>query len=463
MVNQLFQVFRTYYTRRIYWIYTFCTIPFLILTLGHSNTFTNTSVDMFPIVLINIIIGFIVGMQIKEQYANPRARLLPGFSAAHLIVPAIIITAALLLEACIVNINGVPYFALAGYALFLIAPASWNAYNMRGDYNIIFTVFMCAALFLPKYFVIPLLTGGYFVSITVFCIGVIALAALGLRVVMLNEEMSEYSRVMPGSKWDYMSRSARRERGRLEAQIIARSRIKTWLQDNLFLFVFRNKTVLNPPRRFLLRQLTGGFVGVIIAILLFTIIPVCLCFPELFSMKIGKESSVMSFFMISLLCILMNLISIVVGNNSGSWLQRWQYLARESLFPISRVNFARELVRYGMFDVAAAAVGFLSGTIVGLATSHPETLVSGFISLFIAIIIAQIIMVGSAMLYLVSYRSFTDYFLGCLGIVFLSLVLFCLAIFGNWLLSSISFVATAAVSVGFYRLAFRRWCEIDLD
>jgi hypothetical protein len=404
------------------------------------------------------MIGSIVGMQIKVQYANPRARLLPSFNAAHLIVPAIIITAAMLLEVWIANVYGVPYFALAGYALFIIAAASWNASDMRGAYNFLFIAFMFASMLLPKYFVAPLLTSGIFVSVATFCIGFVALAALGMRIMMLCEEKPEYSRVVPGSMWDFMSRAGRRDRGKLEAQMIARSKFKAWLQDIMFLMVFKNKTASNPPRRFLLRQLTGGFSGVFIAIFLFTSIPIFLCFPRLYSMSI-KDAPVTSFFMI----MLWYLFIMLIRPTSGSWLDRWQYLVRESLFPISRTDFARELVRNGMFDIVAVAVGFLGGTIVGLAASQPEMLISGSIPLYIAMAIAQIFMVGCAMLFLASYRSFVDYLIGCLGIAFLSMILICSVIFGNWLLSSVSIVGTAAGIVGFYRLAFRRWCDIDLE
>ena len=160
--------------------------------LGHSNKITNRF-DYFPVFLVNMMIGLIVGMHIKVQYANPRARLLPGFNAAHLIVPAIIITAAILLEVWIANVYGVPYFALAGYALFLIAAGSWSAYSMRGYYNFLFIVFMFASMFMPNYFVAPFLTGGILVSVAVFCIGVIALAALGACIMMLCEDMPEYA------------------------------------------------------------------------------------------------------------------------------------------------------------------------------------------------------------------------------------------------------------------------------
>ncbi len=459
MINQLHQVFRTYYTRRIYWIYTYSIIPWLFLLSGHYIKITNTFDYMVQVFFINMMPGIIVGMQIKVQYANPRARLLPGFNAAHLIIPAIIITAAMLLDVWIANVCGVPYFTLAAYALFLIAAASWNAYNIRGDYNFLFVGFLFASMFMPKYFVAPILTGGILVSMAVFCIGLFALAALGLRVVKLSEEMPEYSKVVPGSKWDVMSRGARSDWGKFEAQMIAHSRIKAWLQDIMFLLVFRNKTALNPPRRFLLRQLATGFSGVFIGIILFMSIPVFLRFTRLLSMS-TREAPVTSFFMMMLWYVFFTLI---VSNNSGSWSRRWQYLIRESLFPISRTDFARELVRIGMFDTATVAVGILAGTIIGLAVFQPERLISGATPLYIAMIIAQIFMVGSATLCMVSYRKFVDYIFGCLGIAILSLILIFLFVFGNWLLSSISIVATAAGIIFFPRLAFHRWCNVDLD
>jgi hypothetical protein len=454
MGNQIFQVFRTYYTRRDYWIFAICMLIGFLPLMGFSK---NAASDYFlPVVCANVIIGCIVGMQMKLQFARPQARLLPGFNAVHLIVPAIIITAAILLEVCIANVYSVPYFAFAAYTLFFIAAASWNA--MRGYHNFLFMVFMFASMFLPKYFVAPFLTSGIFVSVATFCIGFVALAALGVRIMMLCEEMPEYAKVMPGSVWDFMSRASRRDRGKLEAQMIARSKFKVWLQDIMFLLVFKNKTALNPPRRFMLRRLATGFSGVFIAIFLFISIPIFLCFPRLFLMSI-KEASVTSFFMIMLLY----LFIIFIRPTSGSWLSRWEYLVRESLFPISRRDFAHEMVRNGMFDIVAIAVGFFGGTIVGLAASQPERLLSGSTPLYIAVIIAQIFMVGCAMLFLASYRSFVDIFLRCYVIVILSMVLIFSAIFGNWLSSSVSIVATAAGSVGFYRLAFRRWCDIDLD
>lgn len=469
MANQLWQVFRTYYTRRDYWFFALCVIPGLapLIVLGPSKNPIGIFENMFPVLLINMLIGFIVGMQIKIQFANPRARLLPGFSAAHLIVPASMITAAMLLEWRIANVYSVPYFALAGYALFLIAAASWIFSIMRQDCNFLFMVFMFGSMFLPKYFVVPFLTSGIFVSVATFCIGFVALAALGARLVMLSEEMPEYAIVMPASMWDFMSRAARRDRGRLEAQMIARSRIRTWLQDIIFLPVFQNKTALNPPRRFLLNQLARGFSSVFIAITLFAIILIYFWIPHLFSMSMGNTSNAMnigntsnvtpSFLILSYLTLMM------INMNGGSWLRRLPYLARESLFPISRTDFARDLLRSSMFDMAIAAVGFLVGMIVGLGVFHPQMLLSGSTSLYIAITISQFFFVGFIMLWVVSLRSFIHYICGVIVTIFLSMVVIFIAISGYWFLSLISVILAVAGIVGSYRLAYRCWCDVELD
>jgi len=240
--------------------------------------------------------------------------------------------------------------------------------------------------------------------------------------------------------------------------MIARSRINVWLWDIMFRLVFRKKDTSKPPRHLLLRQLANGFSSVWVAIYLFVLVLAFLSIPRWFSGNIGRVSIFQLIFFVLSYVILMKISTI-----GGSSLRSWQYLIRESLFPISRTDFARELIRGGMFDMAIAAVGFSAGIILGLPMSDLQKLLSEITPLYIAMTIGQFFMLGFAMIWVVSFRSFIDRVPGIVGVAILSIILILSAISGIWSLSLASVVATAAGIAGFYRLAFRRWCNVELD
>ncbi|MGW8256348.1 MAG: hypothetical protein ACWGMZ_02565, partial [Thermoguttaceae bacterium] len=147
---------------------------------------------------------------------------------------------------------------------------------------------------------------------------------------------------------------------------------------------------------------------------------------------------------------------------SGFTFRRWPNLIRESLFPISRRDFAREQIRGGMFDMAMVALGVFAGIILGLIMFQPQMLLE-ITPLYILIAISQFFMVGFAVIWMVSFRDIIESLLGSIGIAIVSMTLILSAIWGRWMLSSASIVLSAAAAIGFYRLAFCRWCNIELD
>lgn len=460
MRNQLWQVFRTYITRKEYWFFVICMMPMILTTITSKNTPADSSRPYVGIFFFDMMVGMVIGMQLKIQYANPRAKLFPSFNIAHLIIPAILISLAILKVLVLKYIINTYNLATFGIELIILAAYAWSAYSLSQVWSIPTFVFMFGMISKPEYFIKPFLTAGPFAALIMIGLGLLGLVTLAIRLLTLNEEMPDYARVMPSSWWDFKSRSAKRDRGRLEAQAISRSKVNAWLMDVMFKIVFRNRTTANPPKRIILQQLSFGFSSLRIGLMILISFILFITSFQTFAgnNKIGNISpscGMITFFSITMAC---NMIS-------GLYFYNWPHFIHEALYPATRQEFASGLIHNVGLDMLIAAIE-ISLAISLMAALLPDQALFGsiFPPFYFVMLIAQFFLLGWATLWIASYRSFIKLIIinAFLTGLSTSLVL-CVVFIDNWLLSASVILITILGIVGFYKLAYRRLCSMDLD
>jgi len=479
MINQLRQVFRTYYTQWFFWfvvIFWLVQHGFLYLMFGQNSLFSLVSgprtsppvtlASSLTMILMtfppNLLLGMMIGIQVKLQFANPRARLLPGFAAAHLLVAGGIITVVVASSACVIAwLSGAPILGMIGCILIMIAITSWACY-FKMEYLGFIALIPLVFTFAPKYIGEIVLGGGPIISLGEVCIGLGALAALGVRLVMLSEEMPEYSSKMPSMTWDFKSRSGNRDLRQWEAQRIARSWILGWLRDVEFRLVFRRATAQGPLRRLLLRQLASGFSGLFLMLFQFGFVLFIFLIHHWLKAPPGPTSSQEPFWswFLPQSFFLIVIPTIMLGS---FWMGRWPLLVRESLLPLSRTDFIRDIARNNACDMACVATGHFVGLIVGLTLFQPQVLLIEFVLPSFVLTLAQYILLFYAMLWLVTFRSNAALLVVvALGFMTTGLI-FAVVSSRDWSWFVLEVAVTLAAIAGFRWLAFRRWRNIELD
>ncbi|MCX7427941.1 MAG: hypothetical protein NTW96_20225 [Planctomycetia bacterium] len=461
--NQLRQVLRTYAKQWLCWVIvaSWLGTQFTLLTWPSLRPAERLSHAMMTPLMGDLFLGIVMGAMLKLQFANPRARLLPGFAAAHLVVGGVIIGVAVAIKAALVSTwaGAGAQLALLSLTLVAIVAAVWIGYwmSVAGSYLLIVLIF--AAVFAPQYGagLIQVLSDRPIVSVGIMCVGLAALAALGARLRTLHEEMSEYSRQVP-MRWDLASRAGNRDRRRWEAQVIARSPTQGWLRDAEFRLVLRDGAPMSTLRRLLLRQLAGGFSSLHVMPVLFTTMLFVVWFQSWSqeSVDAGKVL-VLSFFP----------MQMALGIVGGWWLRCWPYFAHESLRPLGRRDFVSDVAISRACDTAAAAGMHCAMLVVWLGFFSAQG-PHGLLLRWVVLTMAQYVVGYCVMYWLVSFRRFWVLVLGTSGASFVSAALVTAALFTNggfWPPGSLALaiIATALAVASLYRLAFRRWCRIDLD
>jgi hypothetical protein len=94
MNAQLQQVAYTYLTRRSLWVVAAFAVLSIGIALAVSLLDPNEPIGALPIVgVAAAVTGYALGIHAKSQFANPRARLLPGFNRPHFAILAAILIA----------------------------------------------------------------------------------------------------------------------------------------------------------------------------------------------------------------------------------------------------------------------------------------------------------------------------------------------------------------------------------
>jgi hypothetical protein len=454
--NQLWQVFRMYTTRWELWLWiSLWFFYFLIMGFGSDSSPRRLEGIFFMSWFPSVMLGTTVGTNLKQQFANPRARLLPNFTLAHLIIPGVMIAILIMIDAIVfVHGNDVSLVAMAGFILIMFISGIFASYLYPSIYAWLSQIPILVIGLNPKYMSVLILSGGPTISGMLLCIGLCELKALVARLMNLNEEMYEYSFKAPSTYWGLCSGAAKRERQQWEAQNIAHSRIRGWLCDVIFRIVFNCLPNRGLFRRILLWQLAGNFYALLLALVQFALVLLLFSPKSWNKSPIGFDEYFLSFF----------LIMLITAFLAGIWLRRWRYLSRESLYPSERSNFVHCFFSNFTLDMMTIAIGFCAGIIVKIAIFNPHVLFSGFVFIYIAMILALFVMETCLMIWLIPVRDFFCLLFGYMAMVLVWTILVSAVAFSDyWPWSIAALILTLGTIVIFYMFAFHEWYNLDLD
>ncbi|MBN1589576.1 MAG: hypothetical protein JW888_08685 [Pirellulales bacterium] len=471
--NRLYQVLRTYTTRLVFWLIVAIWLgTLLVLPAGakHGLSFPDL-VDLvahrlFPSLMLAAGLGMIVGTMLKAQFADPRARLLPRFAGTHLAVAATIVVVATVVDAGMLAWAGrVSWLAAASLYLAVIMAGAWSGCWVSQVFIWFVFALIYGTMLAPRYVagLIQSLSDRPTLSLACVGLGLAALVILGRRLWMLSEEMPQYSRQMPSSVWRFTSRGAARDRQRWESQVIARSRVQGPLRDVLVRLVFRWLPAPGLTRRMLLRQLAGGFSSLFWAPFLFGMIVLIFGMQTPPTRPIGAGAVYfMILFMISFIP-----FQFALCMPGGWWVRRWPYLARESLFPLGRTTFIRDLALAMALDVAAAAVVHCAAIVTCFALFHPLSSMVELLPAWIVLTLVQYTVAYWLLFWLVSYRSHWALMAGILVAAPISAGLLIAALYAGQQLGPLAVLGPVllltVLGAGLlYRLTMRRWCRVEL-
>lgn len=167
---------------------------FLMFAGVHAD---RTEIGAWPLLPILIPFGYLansVANLIKEQFANPRARLLPGFAKRHLLVAAVTTGAACLLVSCVLTIaSAASMFAMLAVTLGIYAILFWSSLKQTLAWVLPVAVIPLLYGSIPVRVATALLRGDM-PGATIIALGLslLALGILGIKLFGLNEDQPEY-------------------------------------------------------------------------------------------------------------------------------------------------------------------------------------------------------------------------------------------------------------------------------
>lgn len=456
--NQLRQALRPYTCHWVFWA--MIAIWFVMHAPLPSASQQDLPDFVWMSLMANMALGTGIGAMLKMQFANPRARLTPGFRAAHLVATGGFVCVVLAVEAALAPAWGsaAPRLAMPSVAVLAMAASAWFAYSKFSALWLLIAPMVLVPALAPQLLAgsTQVLISSPLLSLGLIAVGLMALAALGARLCVLSEESPEYLWQIPSG--DLTPRPGNRNQRKLEAQMVTRSRSLMWRLDLQFDLVVRAGNPMGRLRRLLFRQLANGFSSLSMIPGIFVVMLI------VFWLQSGSEHPIQSGEVFFLAFFPQ---AMVLGMVTGVWLRRWPHLALESLWPLERRDLVRDLSKSLAWDMAPAAVAHCVAIIVCVKLLFPQGPLPDLLRLWLTLTIGQYVVAYCLVFWLVATRSYLVLALGAFGISFLSAGLVIAALFaepGFWspLNLAVASIATALAAVLLYRLAFRRWCHVDL-
>jgi hypothetical protein len=468
--HRLRAALRTYTTRGVFWLLAAVWLLWFVITAPTRNPASPSAFDLVFYLVISAMFGCAMVKQLKSQFVNPRARLLPHFAAPHLVVAGAMAVAIVVLPALVIASSNVSSgLAMVGLGLALLVFNAWSSYrddSLLPRAAVIVT--MVAGWAAAQYYtdrVLWLLWLGLvdnpIVALGALGIGLAGLGALGVRLWMLSEEMPEYAHHVLGSRSDTTSLVGKRAQRQWEGRQIARSPIMAGLLDVQFRLFLRGAAACRPLRHLFLRRVTQGGFGVLGAPLLlqFTLLMVFASgWPGTSARPCAPEAAPL---------VAVWVILAAMAFLGASWMRPAPHLARESLYPRGRKGFVRDLICTSTIDTAGLAAGYCGGIIVGLALFASQEPIMPVAVAYLATTLPALLAACGCVPWLASLRSLGDLVVGLIPVGYLSLVLALAADSAIEDLSRPTALAviaamTAATLAGVYWSTYWRWCHLDL-
>jgi len=468
MGNKIRQVLHTYTNGANFWMITAFWLlihGMIIRSYGPTSSWPS---EMRPRLLGSAVKGllmptFFLGVAVvsllKLQFANARARLLPSFAAAHLIVPGVVIAATIAGSTwAIVWAGHASGSAVAALVVVEMATAVCLAYlGPAGPFVLCLILFLITLCDGDRFAAALILEGNPVIIVSAMCVGLASLAAVGARLSMLREDMPDYSWRTPGSTRAAGRLSERQGGGRT----MARWGLLRRLRDVEFRLVFRHLPARAPLRRLLLRQLNDGFDARLLAPLQFGVV---LFFV---ANQPSVPPTIHGGFLAGLSVLAPSLIAILFATPTlGKTTLPRLYLARESLYPLSRLSLVGDLALSSACSTAILAAAHCAGILAAVAIFHAEGTLAAPVLPYLALTIAQYAVVYCAIVWLALFRSVWVQAMGWFATSILSSALVTMALSLDWHSSpsSVPMIVILAVAIVALpvRAALVRWCRVEL-
>ena len=459
------QVANTYFTRKVMWLFLLAfglvSLPSFFLRNVPAGDPARDLAMLLPKLMFLMYLGFGLGAHLKQQFANPRSRLLPGFCGAHLSVAMLLffaIVAWSVLPACWtadVPVLGFSAIALHIGALGLCVGCSphsvWIAVVML-------TVGLPATA-VGRGLVVEIATGAEpILALSLISAHIASLVLLLNHLVRMNEDDPDYSKVQALNAWDMRAATQRNflrnvslngnwmlnllsasAAGRLERATsvpatTSRQRVALFgLGDNWPSPIFVNGAIIVAMQLVLL--LMGGR---------------------------ERMQSTASFR--SVLFVPMMMSFTLVWLQWIPWMQRWPRLGYESLRPVSRHDWVWENGVVIAKTIARNQVVVILSQVLIVACLFPNFLTEP--SLWEALIWisgCQVLLFGVCA-WLTSYGSVLGMGMGiggCFGLLAAPWGAPFQLGWGIPLTVCLS-VVVSLIGVWISRMSFKRWCQMDL-
>ncbi|MFM9966504.1 MAG: hypothetical protein ACKV2Q_35450 [Planctomycetaceae bacterium] len=210
------QVALTYFTRKLLLlflgIFGLITLPLLFIANSRSDPFARNVGALLPMIFFQAYVGFFLGAHLKQQFANPRGRLLPGFAGSHLLV-------AMLFFVTVVAWSVLPVVGKSGVSLvgFLAITIHLGALGLRlgcsphpaGIAAFLLTIGLPATEF-GRGLVTEIATGAEpILALALISAHVASLVLLLNHLVGMNEDDPDYSKVQSLNAFDMRAATQR--------------------------------------------------------------------------------------------------------------------------------------------------------------------------------------------------------------------------------------------------------------
>lgn len=454
MHNAYVEVARTYLKRPLAsWTGGIWTLITLILVIVSLVNPLESAIVTLRLVLLTIIFGGVMLWgHFREHVVSERRRLWPGFVAPQVqIFTAIVALLVIGWPLALTLRGGVPSLGTMACAASCMAWLGWSisALPWMLPVGAVLFCFLIMSQDASRW-VTPLLVGGY--EPLAIAMLVAALFAIGLaasRMIRMTEEDANY-----GVQTQFGGRSLRpRVTGEMNAawREVERQKLFIWPGRRAPLVIPGGTSLWARARRW--RGASRGMLwfGAYIALAGTVII------------RLISSVSSSSHHSNPMLMIMATALPLLIA---GSWLDRWRFLESESLLPIDRRSFLKELGLAIGIDLFQAWAGFTAVIVVDLLIFGPHPIEIGLSG---AMLFASLMLhtLGFAMVvWMMRYRS--PVWLTAGYVVTLLIPGMALNIAGEepfehrLLVICLGAVAIAALGVAIVRDAYRRWRVTEL-
>ena len=478
----------TYFTRTflllMFAVYAVVPLPFLLAAYGLIprlpplpfpfvvHQVTDQFAERFGMLFLTMtwlgFVAFFVGAHLKQQFANPRARLLPGFAGSHLSV--VMVLFATLLAWVVLLAWGALGMSLLGCAAIAIHVGALGLWMGCRPSLLVFgllfvTSFGSVISAVGRGLLMEIATGAEpILAMLLISAHVASLVVLMNHLTWLSEDDPDYANVLPLNAWDLRATSQRA----FQRNVLAYDNRTTLALNALELsagaVLDRAAAVpaTTPRQRIALFALGDTFLPAPFSLNQFVIGPAAIVLVLMGEMYLFPKFIVFdvpSTFVIGFAV-------LFAGGRWMIWLLRWPRLGYESLRPVSRHEWVWENGVAIAKSVALNHVAFVLIPLPIVAVLLPDALSAPTLWRLLIWSTACQVLIFGAFAWLTSYGS-TWLMTICAGIAGFTLLLLTVTFMSGKLELNLPTiiglsVGTAVLGVIVTRQAMKRWCRMDL-